>query len=109
MEALKPSNSVLEYTGNRRLDLGPYLLPKIRLSAPRFDQPPGEESQQTKVDAIQTIKEGLDQFIDSQDIRIEFQKNETTGEVFARIIQNQSGQVVREISVISFFRFMGGD
>ena len=66
-----------------------------------------EESQKTEVDPTQNIKEGLDQFLDSQDTRIEFQKNKTTGEVVARIIQNQSGQVVREIPIISFFRFMG--
>lgn len=108
MEALKPNNSVLGNTLNRRIDLKPYLMPRIRLSDLRFDRPQVEESQKTEADLTQPIKEGLDQFLDSQDIRIEFQKNKTTGEVVARIIQNQSGQVVREIPVISFFRFIGG-
>jgi uncharacterized FlaG/YvyC family protein len=108
MEALRPNNSVLNFTLNRRIDSEPYLLPRIRLSGLRFDQPHKEESQQTEVNPTETSKEGLNQFLDSQNMRVEFQKNKTTGEVVARIIQNQSGQVVREISVISFFRFMGG-
>jgi hypothetical protein len=108
VEALKADNSVLENTLNRRLDLEPYLRSRTRLSGLRFDRPSVEESQKTKADLTQTIKEGLDLFMDSQDVRVEFQKNKTTGEISARVIQNQSGQIVREISVISFFRFVGG-
>ena len=108
MEVLKPNTSVLENTLYRRIDLQPYLMPRRRLSGLRFDRPQVEESQKTEADLTQTIKEGLDLFLDSQDVRIEFQKNKTTGEVVVRIIQNQSGRVVREISVISVFRFFGG-
>ena len=96
MEALKPNNSVLENTVNRRFDLGPYLMSRRRLSALRFAPPQVE----TEVNLAQTIAEGLAQFLDSQAIRIEFQNNKTTGEVLARIIQHQSGQVVREGPVI---------
>jgi hypothetical protein len=108
MEALEPDNSVLGNTLNRRFNFEPYLRPRMRPAGLRFDRPQVEESQKTEVDLTQTIKEGLDLFLDSQDIRVEFQKNKTSGEVVVRIIQNQSGQVVREISVISFFRFVGG-
>jgi hypothetical protein len=108
MEALKPNSSVLGNTVNRRLDLAPYLMPEMRLSGLRFDRPQVEESQKTEGDLTQAIKEGLDLFLDSQDIRIEFQKNKTTGEVVVRIVQNQSGLVIKEIPVISFFRFIGG-
>ena len=108
MEALKPNTSVFENTLYRRIDLEPYLRPRMRPAGLRFDRPQAEESQKTEVDLNQTIKEGLDLFLDSQDIRVEFQKDKTSGEVVVRIIQNQSGRVVREISVISFFRFVGG-
>jgi hypothetical protein len=100
VEALRPNHSVLEYPANRRIDLGPYLPPRKRLSGLRFHRPPVEEGQKTEVDLTQTIKEGLNQFLDSQDLRMEFQKNKTTGEVFVRVIQNISGQVVREGPVI---------
>jgi hypothetical protein len=108
VEAVEPNNSVLGNSLNRRFDLMPYIRPRMRPPGLRFDRPQAEESQKTEVDLTQTIKEGLDLFLDSQDIRVEFQKNKTTGEVVVRIIQNQSGQVIREIPVISFFRFLGG-
>jgi uncharacterized FlaG/YvyC family protein len=108
VEALKPNNPVFENTLTRRLDLEPFLIPRSQLSAQRFAPSQTEESRKTEVDLTQAIKKGLDLFLDSQDIRIEFQKNKTSGEVVARIIQNQSGQVVKEIPVISLFRFFRG-
>jgi hypothetical protein len=108
VEALKSNNPVFDYSSNSRLDLAPYLRPRRGLSGLQFLRPRVEESPKTQLDGTQAIEDGLAQFLDPQDIRIEFQKNISTGEVVSRIIQNQSGRVVREIPVISFFRFIRG-
>ena len=100
MKDLRPHYSVLEYNAYRRIDSGPYPASRKRPSGLSFHRPQIEEPKKNEVDLTQTIKEGLPQFLDSQDLRMEFQKNNTTGEVFVRLIRNISGQVVREGPVI---------
>jgi hypothetical protein len=100
MEALRLRNSFLDNTLTHCLDSAPYLKPTGGLSILPFAPSQMGEPPKTEVDLDQTIKEGLPQFLDSQDVRMEFGKDKNTGQVVVRIIQQLTGRVIREGPII---------
>jgi uncharacterized FlaG/YvyC family protein len=63
---------------------------------------------QSKSDLVRRIEFGISKFLADADVRLEFIKQEPTGGIVARVVHNPSGKIVREIPVISIFRFVPG-
>lgn len=62
-----------------------------------FYQDEMERLPQAQGDTAQKIADAIKEFLTSRDVRLEFYLDENTGDIMARIIQNKSGRIIREI------------
>jgi uncharacterized FlaG/YvyC family protein len=53
--------------------------------------------QERKRDVAQGVREGIDSFFITGDLRLEFERSEETGDIMVKVIQKRTGRLIREI------------
>ena len=67
------------------------------------DQNRIEQFRQNKAHTDLKIADSIDKFLTSMSVRLEFYLDDDTGNIILRIVQRQSGRIIREIPAMAIF------